>query len=193
VIGLAGDDLLTNAGIARAPNAAALLAILQVYGSGRKIQVARPEDGISPPDNPVSALTHAGLGLALAHAAAAALLLMLAFGVRQARARLSPPKGRRAWTEHIEAAGGLYARAKLAPHALAAYARFADGRLRERMPRGMTDPAAFLALRANADPASTAYVWRRATAARSADRPEGDELATLRHLSALYAAAMKSE
>jgi predicted ATPase/DNA-binding winged helix-turn-helix (wHTH) protein len=87
----------------------------------------------------------------------------------------------------------LYARAKLAPHALAAYARFVDGRLRERMPRGMTDPAAFLALRANADPAWAADVWRRASAARSADRPDGDELATLRHLSALYAAAVKSE
>ena len=193
VVGLAGDDLLTNAGLARAPNAAALVAILQVYAGGRKIEVARPEDGISPPDNPVSALTHAGLGLALAHAAAAVLILILAFGVRQARARMSPPKGRRAWTEHIEATGGLYARARLAPHALAAYTRFVDGRLRERMPRGMSDPAAFLALRANADPAWTADVWRRASAARSADRPEGDELATLRHLSALYAAAVKSE
>jgi len=57
----------------------------------------------------------------------------------------------------------------------------------------MTDPAAFLALRANADPAWAADVWRRASSARSADRPEGDELQTLRHLSALYAAAVKSE
>jgi len=193
VIGLAGDDLLTNAGIARAPNAAALVAIVGVYAKGRKIQVARPEDGISPPDNPVSALMHAGLGLPLAHAAVAALILMLAFGIRQARAKVSPPKTRRAWTEHIEAAGGLYARARLAPHALAAYARFVDGRLRERMPRGMSDPAAFLALRANVDPAWAAHVWRRANAARSADRAEGDELGILAHLSALYAAAMKSE
>jgi hypothetical protein len=57
----------------------------------------------------------------------------------------------------------------------------------------MSDPAAFLALRANADPAWTAEVWRRATSARPADLPEGDELATLRRLSALYAAAVKSE
>jgi hypothetical protein len=193
VVGLAGDDLLTNAGIARAPNAAALMAILQVHAAGRKVEIARPEDGIAPPDSPVSSLRHAGLGLGLAHAGAAAIVLMLAFGIRQARAKVSPPKARRAWTEHIEAAGGLYARARLAPHALAAYARFVDGRLRERMPRGMSDPAAFLALRANADPAWTADVWRRATTARSADRPEGDELATLGHLSALYAAAVKSE
>jgi uncharacterized protein DUF4350 len=193
VIGLAGDDLLTNAGIARPPNAAALIAIVQLYAAGRKIHVARPEDGISPPSNPLSSLTHAGLGLGLAHAAAATLILILAFGMRQARAKVSPPPARRAWTEHIEATGGLYARAKLSPHALAAYARFVDGRLRERMLRGMTDPAAFLALRANADPAWVADVWRRAMAARPADMPVGDELLTLRHLSALYAAALKNE
>jgi len=193
VIGFAGDDLFTNAGIARRPNAAAVVAILGMYADGRKIEIARPEDGISPPENPISALARAGLGLGLAHAAVATLLLMLAFGTRQARPTLSPPKARRAWTEHIEAAGGLYARARLAPHALAAYVRFVDGRLREHMPRGMSDPAAFLALRANADPVWAADVWRRASATRSADRAEGDELATLRHLSALYAAAMKSE
>ena len=193
VIGFAGDDLFTNAGIARPPNAAALIAIMQVYATGRKIQVARPEDGISPPSNPVSALRHAGLGLALAHAGLAALILMLAFGVRQARAVVSPPPARRAWTEHIEATGGLYARAKLAPHALSAYARFVDGRVRERMPRGMSDPAAFLALRANVEPSWAADVWRRAAAARPADMPEGDELRTLRQLSALYAAASKNE
>ena len=193
VVGFAGDDLFTNIGIARAPNAAALVAVLRIYAQGRKIEIARPEDGILPPDNPVASLARAGLGLALWHAAAAVVVLLLAFGIRQARAKVTPPKARRAWTEHIEAAGGLYARARLAPHALAAYARFVDGRLRERMPRGMTDPAAFLALRANADPAWTADVWRRASAARSADRAEGDELATLRNLSALYAAAVKSE
>ncbi len=193
VVGVAGDDLLTNVGIARAPNAAAIVAIVRVYGGGRKIELARPEDGIPPPSNPVSAHTHAGLGLALGHAAVAALLLMLAFGVRQARARATPPKGRREWTEHIEATGGLYARARLAPLALSAYARFVDGRLRERMPRGANDPASFLALRANADPAWAADVWRRASAARSADRAVGDELTTLRNLSALYAAAVKSD
>ena len=173
VIGFAGDDLLTNAGIARPPNAAALISILQAHAVGRKIRVARPEDGISPPSNPVSALRHAGLGLALVHAGFAALILMLAFGVRQARAVVSPPPARRAWTEHIEATGGLYSRARLAPHALAAYTRFVDGRLRERMPRGMSDPAAFLALRANVELSWAADLWRRAAAARPADMPRG--------------------
>ncbi len=52
VIGLAGDDLLTNAGIARPPNAAALVALLSTYARGRTVVVARPEDGFSPPDEP---------------------------------------------------------------------------------------------------------------------------------------------
>jgi hypothetical protein len=192
VLGMATDDLLTNAGLARPSNAAALMALLQRY-EGRTFHVAKPEDGISPPSNPLTSLFRAGLGLALAHAAVAGLLLLLAYGVRQARARPTPPPARRAWTEHIEATGGLYARARLAPHALAAYARFVDGRLRARMPRGASDPAAFLALRAKADPQRCAAIWARATSARPEDRPRGDELVTLRELSALYAAAVKTE
>ncbi len=193
VVGLAGDDLLTNAGISVAPNAKAIVALIERYARGRKIRVALPQDGISPPSNPLSALLHAGLGLALAHAAFATALLMLAFGIRQARARADAAPARRAWTEHVAATGTLYARAKLAPHALFAYARFVDGRLRARMPRSMTDPAAFLALRSRADAAHCAEVWALATSARSADRPRGDEMTTLRELRALYAAAMKTE
>jgi len=193
VVGLAGDDLLTNAGISVAPNAKAIVALIERYARGRKIRVALPQDGISPPSNPLSALLHAGLGLALVHAAFATVLLMLAFGLRQALARNAPPPARRAWTEHVAATGTLYARAKLAPHALYAYARFADARLRARMPRTMTDPAAFLAFRSRADATHCAEVWALATSARSADRPRGDELTTLRELRALYAAAMKTE
>ena len=193
VIGLAGNDLLTNVGLARAPNAAAMVALIDRCAAGRRIEVARPENGISPPSNPLVSLLHAGLGLALGHAAAATLILILAFGIRQARPRLAPPPARRAWTEHIEATGGLYARGRLAAHALAMYARFVDGRLRPRMPRGTSDPAAFLALRSGADPAYCATVWARASAARSTDRAHGDELTTLRALSALYAAAIKNE
>jgi hypothetical protein len=192
VLGMATDDLLTNAGLARPPNAAALMALLKQY-EGRTFQVARPEDGIAPPSNPVSSLLRAGLGLGLVHAAVAGLLLLLAYGVRQARAKPTPPPARRAWTEHLEATGGLYARARLAPHALAMYARFVDGRLRARMPRGTSDPASFLAQRAKADPQRCAALWARATAARSDERARGDELIVLRELSALYAAAMKTE
>jgi len=192
VVGLAGDDLLTNAGISVPPNAAAIVALIERYAHGRAIRVARPEDGISPPSSPLAALLGAGLGLPLAHAAFATALLMLAVGVRQARARREPPPQRRAWTEHVAATGSLYARAHLAPHALSAYARFVDGRLRARMPRTMTDPAVYLALRSRADAARCAEVWALATAARSADRPRGDELATLRELRTLYAAAMKT-
>jgi hypothetical protein len=192
VIGLASDDLLTNAGLARPDNAAALVALLAPH-AGRPIRIAKPEDGVAPPSNPFAALARAGLGLAAWHALAAGAILMLAYGVRQARARPVPPPARRAWTEHIDATGGLYARRKLAPHALAAYARFVDGRVRARMPRGTSDPAAFLATRSGAAPAQCATAWQRAMQAKSEDKARGDELATLRFLSAVYAAAMRGE
>ena len=54
------------------------------------------------------------------------------------------------------------------------------------------DPSAFLALRTQSDPARCAAVWSRATAARSDEKPRGDELAILRELHALYAAAVKT-
>ncbi len=192
-VGVASDDLITNVGLATPPNASAVMAIMTRYAGDRRVLVARPEDGVSPPSGPIASLVHAGLGLALGHAAVATLLLLLAFGVRQARARPTPEPARRAWTEHVAATGTLYARAKMAPHALATYAKFVDGRLRTRMPRGMTDPAAFLALRSGEDAGHCAAVWARAMASRASDRVQGDELATLADLRELYAATVKTE
>jgi hypothetical protein len=193
VVGVASDDLITNVGLATPPNARAVVALLARYAGTRPVLVARPEDGVSPPSGPIASLVHAGLGLALGHAAVATLLLLLAFGVRQARARPTPEPARRAWTEHVAATGTLYARAKMAPHALATYATFVDGRLRARMPRGMTDPAAFLAIRSGQDARFCAEVWARAMASRAGDRTQGDELATLADLRELYAATVKTE
>jgi hypothetical protein len=193
VVGMASDDPFTNIGLASPPNARAVVALVARYAQDRDILVATPLDGVSPPAGPIAALVRAGLGLATAHAAAGAGLLLLAFGVRLSRPRTTPPPARRAWTEHVVATGTLYARAKVASHALATYARFVDGRLRARMPRGASDVAAFLALRSGEDAAYCAEVWARATSARAGDRVQGDELATLGDLRALYAAAMKTE
>jgi hypothetical protein len=193
VVGVASDDLITNVGLATPPNARAVVALLTRYAGPRRILVARPEDGVSPPSGPIASLVHAGLGLALGHAAVATLLLLLAFGIRQARARPTPEPARRAWTEHVAATGTLYARSKLAPHALATYARFVDGRLRTRMPRGMTDPAAFLAIRSGEDAGHCTEVWARAMASRAGDRVQGDEMTTLADLRELYAATVKTE
>ena len=110
--------------------------------------------------------------------------------------------------KHVEALGALYARAGAAPHALAAYARFAEERLRARMPRtgrqglspglgedeGRSDVASFLVSRTHLPPDVCQRLWARATAARVvASAPLGDELAVLEELSAAYAAAVAED
>jgi hypothetical protein len=127
------------------------------------------------------------------HALFAALALFLAVGVRLARPKPAAPPLRRAFAEHVEAVGALYARTRNAPHALAAYARFADERLRARMPRGTSDVPAFLASRARLPLDVCQRVWARAVAAKAGAPPLGDELAVLKELSAVYSAAMAQD
>ena len=192
VVGIATDELFTNAALARPGNAAALVAIL-ASASRTEMRMASTEDGVSPPSTPIAALLRAGLGLALAHAAVFALVLFVAVGRRQSRPRPIRPPRRRAFSEHVEAVGALYARARSAPHALAAYARFADERLRARMPRGSGDVASFLASRARMPLHVCQQLWARAMRAKSGAPPMGDELTVLRELSSLYAAAMAQD
>ncbi len=188
VLGIASDELLTNAGLARPGNAAAMEAILSNVNSDQ-IRIAQSNDGVTPPSTPIGALVRAGLGLGLVHGLVAALALFLAAGVRLGRPRPAPPPPGHAFAEHVTAVGALYARARSAEHALAVYARFADERLRARMPRGASDVAAFLATRARQPLDVCQRVWARATAAKAGQPPVGDELAVLRELRAIYAAA----
>ena len=206
IVGLAGDDLFTNIGAASPANAEALVAIVDVAARDRsradamrgapsgaqvyEIHVARGHDGVPPPSNPFSALVQAGLGKGAWHALAAAVVLFLAFGIRHASARPAVPPARRAFAEHVEATGAFYGRARALAHALAAYGKFAELRLRERVPRG-GDPVAFLAARAQVPHAEAARVWKRATEASAADDTRGDELATIRDLRALLVKALE--
>lgn len=192
VLEIATDELLTNVGLARPGNAAALVAILS-SAARSEMRMAGAEDGVSPPSTPIAALLRAGLGLPLAHAAIFALLLFVAVGARQARPKPAQPPRRRAFSEHVEAVGALYARARSAPLALSAYARFADERLRARMPRGSGDIAGFLASRARVPLHVCQQIWARAMQAKAGAPPLGDELTVLRELSALYAAAMAQD
>lgn len=184
VVGFASNDLFTNAGLARKGNAAAMIAILETLGS-RDFRIARPEDGTAPPNNPFAALARAGLGLGLWHALIATILLFLAVGTRLVRATPTPPPRRRAFVEHVEATGALWARTRLAAHALAAYARWADERIRARMPRGAHDVPGFLAQRTGRDREACDEVWRRAQQARTDDAPRGDEPVALKKLGEL--------
>jgi hypothetical protein len=192
VLGVASDELLLNAGLARPGNAAAMIAILS-NADRVEMRLAEPDDGVSPPTSPIAAMTRAGLGVGLVHALVAALVLFFAVGVRLARPKPSPPPRRRAFSEHVEAVGALYARTRNAPHALGCYARFADERLRARMPRGAGDIPAFLASRARMPLDGCQRLWMRAVQAKAGAPPLGDELAVLRELSAVYAAAMAQD
>ncbi len=189
VLGLASPELLTNAGLSVHGNASAVVALLESLDKSDFL-VSKPENGTSPPSNPFAGLLRIGLGLALLHALAFAALLFLSVGIRHARPLPEPLPRRRAFVEHVEATGALYARTRSAGHALAAYAHFVDERLRAKAPRG-TGPAAFLAQRSGADPKDTAELYARAMSARSDSPVTGEELFVLRRLSALFSIAMR--
>jgi hypothetical protein len=189
VLGIATNELMQNAALARPGNAAAMVSILS-NADRLEMRLADEEDGVSPPSTPIGALLRAGLGTGMAHALLATLVLFFAVGLRLARPKPAMPPRRRAFTEHVEAVGALYARTRNAPHALAAYARFADDRLRARMPRGTGDVAAFLASRAGMPLDACQRLWARAVQAKAGAPPLGDELTVLRELSTVYSAAM---
>jgi len=169
VVGIAGSELFTNAALARKGNAAAALAILDIVDRD-ELRIARPEDGTTPPSNPLSALIRAGLGLGLGHAMVATLLLFLFAGTRLTRPTPRPSPRRRAFAEHVEATGALWARTRLSPHALRLLGRFVEARLRAR-----------------GEPISevTQQLLARAHEARTDETPRGDELRVMKQLGAL--------
>ena len=192
VLCIADDELLTNAGIAHPGNSAALVAILAAT-SRSEMRIADPEDGVSPPSTPIAALLRAGLGMGLLHAVPFIVVLFLGAGTRLSRPKPAPPPRRRAFAEHVTAVGALYSRSHNGAHALASYARFADERLRARMPRGSMDVGGFLASRAGMPLDVCQRLWARAMQAKAGAPPLGDELSVLRELSVVYAAAMQQE
>ncbi|HVH44244.1 MAG TPA: DUF4350 domain-containing protein, partial [Labilithrix sp.] len=206
VLGIANDDLFTNVGVMPRRNAAALVTLIRAasHDPGRKLtvlpsgavnlgelRIARAEDGVPPPSNPFAALVAAGLGKGAWHALAASILLFLAYGIRQARPRMDEKRGRRVFAEHIVATGAFYERTRAHAHALGAYGRFMDLRLREALPRG-SDPVAFLASHSDADPARIAELYARATTAKADDEARGDELVVIEELRRMVEKALTS-
>jgi hypothetical protein len=201
VLGVANDDLFTNIGMMPPHNAAALVTLVRSVShapvaangtpSSGDIRVARTEDGVPPPANPFAALVAAGLGKGTWQALAAAILLFLAYGVRQARPRAVDRKDRRAFAEHVEATAALYGLSRAYGHALGAYGRFVEMRLREIVPRG-TDPALFLATRSGVDPERVAELYDRAMTAKADDAPRGDELMVIEELRRMMEKAIGS-
>ncbi|MGH7434448.1 MAG: DUF4350 domain-containing protein, partial [Polyangiaceae bacterium] len=191
VTALATGELLTNAALARPGNAAVAMAILS-SADRQEMRIAQPDDGVSPPSTPVAAVRRAGLGLGLVHALVAALLLFAAYGTRLGPPLPDPPPARRAFVEHVEAVGALYRQGGHAAHALAAYTRLVDQRLRARAGRGATDVPALLASRSALPVDVCRRIWGRAVAANP-EVPAGDELGILKELAAVYSLATDRE
>ncbi len=185
VLGVASSDLLTNVGLKRKGNPAALIALLSHLDTQEIVHVDA-YGGITGPSNPLAALLKAGLGLPIGHAVAFVVLLALAVGARSRAPRRAPPATRRAFVEHVEATAALYAHAKAAPHALASYGRFVLERLRTRVSKG-GDVVSTLAHRAGATKEDVQRVLDRAQHVKAGDQKRGDELAVLRELCDLYA------
>lgn len=167
VIGMAEADLVTNVGLARPDNAAALVAIMSLVDS-TTLRIVRPEDGTTPPSNPFTALVRAGLGLGLGHALVATVLLFIAYGARRTRPTPSVAPRRRAFVEHVEATGALWSRTRLSPHALRAYARWIEEQLRGHPLQERVQERAAL--------------FERGREARSDEPARGDELKTMKAL-----------
>jgi len=192
VLGVAGDELFTNAGLSRDENAAAMVALIS-NADRPDFRVAEPHQGVAPPSTPWASLARAGLGLGLVHALFAIAAAFLSTGVRLARPRSAPLPRRRSFTEHVRAVGALYACTGSAAHALSAYARFAEERLRARMPRGTSDIPEFLASRTQQPVDRCRTLWTRAVAPSGGRTPSREELAVLRDLSALCSSAMAQD
>lgn len=189
ILGIANDDLFTNLGVLPPHNADILVEIFRVLAEEPTptLRVADAEDGVPPPSNPFAALAAAGLAKGVWHALAASLVLILAFGIRHARPRPDRPAARRAFAEHITATGALYARTDVRAHALRAFTRFVELRLRELAPRG-TDPVTWLAHRSGVPSARIQELLARAT---SNDAPRGDELRLLEELRSIVASTRR--
>jgi hypothetical protein len=202
VVTVASSDLFTNLGMAREHNAEAVMAIIENAFAAtrggeidtpayheRTIRIARPEDGFTPPQNPLSAMSHAGLGLGMWHALAAAIILFLAAGIRAARPTPAAPPARRAFAEHVEATGALYARARAATHARSIFARFVDERVRARAQKGAPLDDDALARVTGVDAAA----YKDLVASTTAASAEHAELDRLRRLRRVLVAALSHE
>ncbi|MFI5302117.1 MAG: DUF4350 domain-containing protein, partial [Polyangiales bacterium] len=170
LLALANGELFTNAALLHKGNPAALVAILSTMGV-TSLRLVRPEDGSSAAGDPLSALVHAGLGPALAQSAFALVLLFVAYGV--AFGRRLPPRvdARRAFGEHVRAVGALWSKTRIGRHALGAYLRWTEARVREAATFAGEEPALLLSRRTGRSLDDCRAIWSTA-------RARADDVAT---------------
>jgi hypothetical protein len=192
IVLLADDGLFWNASLL-VPDNARLLAELLREG-GRRVDVVGELTGLVAP-NPVAAVTRGELSPALLQLAALAAIFFAFRGAHFGRPRDPRPTSRRAFVEHVQALGMLYARARASRHALESYGAYALERLRERMrlagPRTLEGVAEAVAARTGRPlvevlrPLVDAHPG---SSKRKAPQYSPEDLATLREIATLLCA-----
>ncbi|MBU0551880.1 hypothetical protein KKF91_15760 [Myxococcota bacterium] len=123
---VAGEELLTNIGIAFGDNAELSLWLL------RDGPVALIASWSLHAERPGLNLKGGAALPGLAHLALAIILLLLAMGIRLGRPRPEASTSRRAYVEHVRALGGRFYKSQQISHAAQRYAAFALERLGAR-------------------------------------------------------------
>ncbi|MGB1276267.1 MAG: DUF4350 domain-containing protein, partial [Nannocystaceae bacterium] len=133
VVSLADDALLTNAALTTGDDAAFTLALLESFGGSAEYIDGSSWAGAS---TPFEAIGRTELLPALLQALALLLLFYLGRGILFGAPRDPARRSRRAFSQHVEAVGTHYARARVSRHALRLYASWAMGQLRDRAGAG---------------------------------------------------------
>lgn len=130
---LADDRIFTNVGLTVGDNPALVIALLSL-AEGRVELV----DGLLDwgADNPAQAVQQMKLTPVVLQLLLLALVFYLWRGVRFGRPRDPVARSRRRFSEHVQALGLHYARARATRHAAAQYAAWALDRLRDRVHTG---------------------------------------------------------
>ena len=178
---VASEESLTNIGL-QDPQILTTIVTISDHFEGSRVAFLTKRSAENSASSPMGAMIKAGFGTALTHALIASLLLFIAIGYRLTSAPAVRPDRRRAFVEHIRAVAGLYQRTRATRHALSVFRRFAEERLRQRMPRWEQDVAGYIASRSGEPRDYCANVWEYA---RFADPNQPSQSADLEYLRAL--------
>jgi len=194
MIVVADAHLFTNASLAVADNAAVLHIL--VSAAGGPVQIVTQETGLVA-TTPLESVSRGRLAPFMLQLLAFLILFFVLKGAAFGKLMDRQVIRRRRFSEHIEALGLQYARARAGRHVATAYATWTVERLRERLPgdRGLGELAAATAARTGqplGDVARLLFQSHQDEAADAEPRTRGaaeEALQTIRALGALLAQA----
>jgi hypothetical protein len=130
---VAESELFSNASLSVGDNAHFAVSLLN--SPGHTLEIVGPWTG-GGASSPLMSIRNAGLGPALLQLLVFALLFAWHYGTAFGKRRDPLGIARRAFVEHVQALGAVYARARASRFVLAAYGAWAFDRLRERTAPG---------------------------------------------------------